>query len=125
MTITCSIGKQTLDGGPNQTHNLFVRSNQVFFYPSFVGENLLNRRFSSKRKGVLPLQATNYKLYKTLILQSSTNYTTNHKTILENTSINYKLQATKLKHKLILQCKYTTTLKFYIFKDYHNEVQPT
>ena len=37
----------------------------------------------------------------------------------------YKLQITELKHKLILQCKYTTTLKFYIFKDYHNEVQPT
>ena len=29
---------------------------------------------------------------------------------------NYKIQTTKLKHKLILQCKYTTTLQGYTGK---------
>ena len=90
MTITCSIRKQTLDGGPNQTHNLFVRSNQVFFIPHLLGKIYLINDFHPREKVYYhyKLQTTN----STKLSFSKTLQTILHqyKAILENTSI--KLQ---------------------------------
>ena len=103
--------------------DLFVRSNQAFLSLICWGK----RRFSSKRKGVLTLHYHTTRLYRGIQLQTtsfrlpnwnisqyfSVNTLPHYKAIQENTTTNYKLQTTKLKHKLILQCKHTTTLKFY------------
>ena len=123
MTIICSINRWKTK--PNSW--IYLWGATMLFYPSFVGENWLSRRFSSKRKGVLTLHYHTTRLYRGIQLQTtsfrlpnwnisqyfSVNTLPHYKAIQENTTTNYKLQTTKLKHKLILQCKHTTTLKFY------------
>jgi len=80
--------------------DLIVRSNQASL-SLICWENCLNRsQFPTTHK-----DKYNH--------ERCTNTTTTNYKLQKNTTTNYKLQTTELKHKLILQCKYTTTLQGY------------